>query len=53
MVFFYKGNIIQNKKYWLKIEKTCDNFVALDEELGPAVPNKRLSLSIRANFDKE
>lgn len=51
-IFFYKGNIIQNKKYWLKIEKTCDNFVALDEELGPAVPNKRLSLSIRANFDK-
>ena len=51
-IFFYKGNIIQNKKYWLKIKKTCDNFVALDEELGPAVPNKKLSLSIRANFDK-
>lgn len=51
-IYFYKGNIIQNKNYWDKIMKTCESFVSLDEELGPAVPNKKLSLSIRAIFDK-
>ena len=50
-IFFYKGIIIQNKKYWKKIHKSCDNFVALDEELGPAVLNKNLSLKIRGVFD--
>ena len=33
--------------------QTCESFVSLDEELGPAVPNKKLSLSIRAVFNKK
>lgn len=52
-IFFYKGNIIQNKSYLGKIMQTCESFVSLDEELGPAVPNKKLSLSIRAVFNKK
>ena len=51
-IFFYKGIIIQNRDYWKKIDKCCDNFIALDEELGPAVPDKDLSLKIRGVFDK-
>ena len=51
--FSIKGNIIQNKNYLGKIMQTCESFVSLDEELGPVVPNKRLSLSIRAVFNKK
>ena len=51
-IYFYKSNIISNKNYLNKICKICDNFVILDEELGPAVSNPYLSLSIRGVFDQ-
>ncbi len=51
-IYFYKSNIISNKNYLTKICNACDNFVILDEELGPAVSNPNLSLSIRAVFDQ-
>ena len=51
-IYFYKGNIISNKSYLKKIYRCCDNFVALDEEMSPAVPNRDLSLSIRGVFDE-
>ena len=51
-IYFYKGNIIRDKNYLKKIYRCCDNFVALDEEMSPAVPNRDLSLSIRGVFDE-
>ena len=51
-IYFYKSNIISNKNYLNKICNVCDNFVILDEELGSAVSNPNLSLSIRAVFDQ-
>ena len=33
--------------------QTCESFVSLDEELSPAVYNKKLSLSNRAVFNKK
>ena len=51
-IFFYKSALFSNKKYIDKIEKSCEHFVVLDEELGPALKTPEFAINNRCTFDK-
>ena len=46
-IYFYKSQIISNRKYLEKIKKTCEKFIVLDEELGVGVSNFKSTLDRR------
>ena len=46
-IYFYKSQIISNRKYIKKIKKVFEKFVVLDEELGVGVANIQYSLEKR------
>ncbi len=50
-IFFYKSSLFSNKKYIDKIEKVCEHFVVLDEELGPALKSPEFAINNRCIFD--
>ena len=46
-IYFYKSQIINNRKYIEKIKKSCEKFIVLDEELGVGVSNIKPALNKR------
>ena len=46
-IYFYKSQIISNRKYIEKIKRSCEKFVVLDEELGVGVSNIKFTLNRR------
>ena len=46
-IYFYKSQIISNRKYIKNIKKVFEKFVVLDEELGVGVPNIKNALEKR------
>jgi surface carbohydrate biosynthesis protein len=50
-IYFNKGIFIANKKYLEKIKDICDNFVVMDEELGPSIPSQSTAVVNRCVFD--
>ena len=51
-IFFYKSALFSNKKYIDKVDKSCEHFVVLDEELGPALKTPEFAINNRCVFDK-
>ena len=52
-IYFYKSQILKNRKYIQKIKKTCESFIVLDEELGTGVYDIKESLKERAVFAED
>ena len=46
-IYFYKSQIISNRKYIEKIKRSCEKFIVLDEELGVGVSNISSTLNRR------
>ena len=52
-IYFYKSQIVKNRKYIQKIKKTCESFIVLDEELGMGAYDIEVSLKERAVFPED
>lgn len=51
-IYFNKSVFISNKKYLDKVHKSCEHFVVLDEELGPALASPEFAINNRCLYDK-
>jgi len=51
-IYLYKSQIISNPTYIEKVKKTCEEFVVIDEELGPGLINIKENIMRRTVNEK-